>query len=319
MAQYIQKKFQQTLLHIGKVEDSLQSGSPVNAPSIRALLEALYHPNLLINGDFQINQRGQSEYAINKAFTNMYTLDCWLLHATGENTNTRIIKLDEGIEIYGNGVNVGLVQYLDIPFKVGMTYSIAMLIDNKLIKDTITLTEKDKPYSILFDGDFNSTLNLTYVSSNNKLQISTYLKNREHHYIIKYIDLFDSDIDYPHVKEDHTIALNRCMSYLQIYDPVNLGLFKAWGENRNSMLIGYIGMYKKMINKPTIMLSFNKIYSDSNVSGYDYEKGTFNVITSISNNSIKIMIKKLNSLDIFNRDYEYFTNTEKITLSCEPL
>lgn len=302
MGIYIKKKEHSVPVQ-AVTESSLKSGSEINVPTIKAVLDGLHHPNLLINGDFQINQRGQNEYSISSGY--LYTVDMWCVYVNSASENVKVLETENGIKLTSSSKDRALCQKFE-PLEIGKKYILIVKVNNTIRKLEFiggTYIANNQYLSYEISGNFE------YITiKQNGVDIE-----------VEYADLFESGIVYPHVKEDYAIALDRCMSCLQIYDPVNLGLFKAWGENRNSMLIGYIGMYKKMINKPTIMIGFNKIYSDSNVNGYDYEKGTFNVITFISNNSIKIMIKKLNSLDVFNRDYEYFTNTEKITLSCEPL
>lgn len=46
-----------------------------------AKIESVYRPNLLINGDFNVNQRGQSSYSGESAKAK-YTLDMWYLSAS---------------------------------------------------------------------------------------------------------------------------------------------------------------------------------------------------------------------------------------------
>lgn len=60
-----------------KVEDSLNGGSIDNVPTIKAVLNALCNPNLLINGDFRepINQRGNTTYT--GTTSKSYTIDLW--------------------------------------------------------------------------------------------------------------------------------------------------------------------------------------------------------------------------------------------------
>ena len=55
-----------------------------------------YHPNLVINGDFQINQRGKSEYG-----ENGYTLDMWNCILTNGN---KLSQLPSGYGVLINKV-----------------------------------------------------------------------------------------------------------------------------------------------------------------------------------------------------------------------
>ena len=73
----IRKKDEITALN-GKVIDSLDSNSSIDAPSIRAVNEHfgnISNANLLINGNFQVNQRGQTTYI--QTNTWKYSVDRW--------------------------------------------------------------------------------------------------------------------------------------------------------------------------------------------------------------------------------------------------
>lgn len=62
--------------------------------NIDLLGQQISNPNLLINGDFKINQRGESVYST----VDKYTVDRWHM---GNNLGTTVTKLDNGIRLYG--------------------------------------------------------------------------------------------------------------------------------------------------------------------------------------------------------------------------
>ena len=276
-------------------------GDIADIPTGYEVYDYVPRKQLLINNDFQCNQRGQDNYT--STDNTIYTVDMWRINKLSLTVES------DGITITNTDTKThGFVQILNNPLTNGKYTATVKIVS---ITGDVLLYGIKKLESGINIFTFDSAI-VSKDRFNIDLQPNSSIK-------INCCDLFEGSIAYQHARENYSVALDRCMDYLQIYEVVNLGLFKAWGESRNSLLIGYIGMYKKMISKPTITFNYTKVYSDSNVNGYDYEKDILNVITTISNNDIKIMIKKLNSLDTFNRDYEYFINTEKVILSCEPL
>lgn len=167
--------------------------------------------NLLINGDFQINQRGQNEY-IETRYTNILTLDCWIMHSTEGDGQCKIEVLEKGIRVTYTKI-MGLIQYIDAQCKEGDIYTAILNIDGNIISKT---------YSIVNDvmqtqdiGYNKSTMNVLYDTKNKRIQFSIYLKDNSTH-DIEYIDLFEGNIPYPHQKEDYSIALMRCQFLIQV-------------------------------------------------------------------------------------------------------
>lgn len=77
------------------------------------------NPNLLINGDFQVNQRGQASYNIqNNSWTWVYTLDRWRLYGLSNLTVTK--NTDGTITITNNsGTHAHFAQPFEKPFVLG--------------------------------------------------------------------------------------------------------------------------------------------------------------------------------------------------------
>lgn len=172
----------------------------------------VYHPNLLVNGDFQINQRGQTEYNFNKQ--GGYGLDMWQ-HRQGNYYQALIVTPIKGGGVHvklGTNVGAGLRQYLDVDkFKIGQSYTTVIKIDNTEYKGMIIL---ENSFKAIIENDV-FMLELGFVEEN-KIAYSLWFKNGNSEYDIWYVDLFEGDIAYPHVKEDKTIALVRCSEYVKV-------------------------------------------------------------------------------------------------------
>ena len=72
--------------------------NPVSSGGVYAKLQNISNPNLLINGDFQVNQRGQTTYLVNEK----YTLDRWIAR-----WRNKVSVLSKGIRLELNPEQTG--------------------------------------------------------------------------------------------------------------------------------------------------------------------------------------------------------------------
>lgn len=166
--------------------------------------------NILINGDFQINQRGKSEY-IETRYINIYTLDCWIMASTEGTGQCKIEKLEEGIKVTYSKI-MGLMQYVKISCNEGDKFTCALKIDGNIIAKTYSI--KNDVMQTQEIGFNKSTMNVIYDSENKKIQFSIYLKDNSTH-VIEYVDMFSGSIAYLHQKEDKTLSLTRCLPFCE--------------------------------------------------------------------------------------------------------
>lgn len=142
---------------------------------------------LLINNDFQVNQRGESSYAEGE-----YTIDMWFAE------NGMVGVTNNGI------VFTRVWQKLDVlkdsnyvfVYKIhnGDVFHINILSNNGTYQDEqlkITLLTNETHTKITIESISGTQFNRC-----------------------NYFDLFEGDIAYPHQKEDYAIALLRCRQYL---------------------------------------------------------------------------------------------------------
>lgn len=175
---------------------------------------------LLINNDFQVWQRGESfDYSNSVLSKNTYFPNMW---AMGNGSKNFIISKDD------NGCHLELKvanSYLDLRqcvfgLKAGDTVTMSMKITNS--GESFTMLQR-----IGNDGTTNKNINvlkgehiynLTYtlkdtdIRSDGGFVIYPLLgyANKTFDIIINYVDLFEGDIVYPHIKEDYAIALIEC-------------------------------------------------------------------------------------------------------------
>lgn len=175
-----------------------------------AKAEAIYKPNLLINGDFKINIRNQTIYSADTIWT--YTLPMWRINNGKLYVNEGFVRFHR--ETSTN--NAYLNQVVATKSDSICVVKVKEISGNAVIRfgdSTVT-----KPVS-------NSGIYIVY----NPQPISAVaieLPNQNSYIDIEYIDLFDGDIAYSHVEEDEAIALMRSESYLRIIPNIILPAYE---------------------------------------------------------------------------------------------
>lgn len=257
----------------------------------------VYHPNLLVNGDFQINQRGKKEYNFNKQ--GGYGLDMWQ-HRQGNYYQALIVTPIKGGGVHvklSTGAGAGLRQYLDVDkFKIGQSYTTVIKIDNTEYKGMIIL---ENSFKAIIENDVFA-LELGFVEEN-KIAYSLWFKNGNSEYDIWYVDLFEGDIAYPHVKEDYQQALLRCLYH------VEYGEFACHYNNNTYFIPGFTYKYPKR-NTPTI--EFIKTVVDDQGS----VNGTF---TAVSQNACSCPFVRYNNGSAVGLGIKVLNM--RVLISCEPL
>ena len=112
--------------------------------------DLMYHPNLLINPDFRINQRGQASYTDNFA----YTVDRWSTAYSAPGLEKNITPTDNGIVIVtssgaGSGAFMDLEQKFENALPEGF-YAISAKINGE-VKKYLGYLEQG---GVLYDGLF---------------------------------------------------------------------------------------------------------------------------------------------------------------------
>ena len=180
-------------------------------PPMSDLCKGFYKQNLLINGDFQCNQRGSKAY--DTTDTVAYTVDMWRGH------QVKVDVLNEGVKLTGSSDDVQgyFTQFIQLGKLKTTTYTIAAMADDQLCKFTVTPggTAKSKDFgkftiSALTTSTWDNELN----DYNNKLKINICPLGTSS-ITFQYIDVFEGVVAYPHVKEDPATAMMRCRRYIQ--------------------------------------------------------------------------------------------------------
>ncbi len=170
-------------------------------------LKGLAPMNLLINSDFQINQRGENEYAwYQPTVEGSYypTLDMWMMFKTG---SSGVRPKPYGVQIFNesNG-NTYFYQKIQADVSTEKMFVVKVRsITGNVGKAYLYVNDKDALE--LKDG-----LNFLPVVGEEKFRI--HLKP-ETTIDIEYVDVYEGNVLYPHRVENYEVALLRCLPYVQ--------------------------------------------------------------------------------------------------------
>lgn len=259
-------------------------------------INSLYMPNLLINGDFQVWQRGKTLQVNGTGGSIKYYIDLWASY-TGDWEGT-LNKVENGVKINTSSANAYLLQNIDhLDLEIGTQYIVVASINNTIYKITFK-------YGI----DTPITEHLSILKTNYDTFVNVRgLKNND---IVNWVQLNEGLIEYKHIKEDYSIALLRCQRRLLVLK----GSFGGGNVYRNLVYLR-IDLPTTIDVKPTISQYDIRFIIDGKE-----EKSCSNLtIMNVTSNSIFINATVDQFLDGNDGKYARVSNDSSITITCEPI
>lgn len=230
--------------------------------------EVNYNPRqLLVNNDFQINQRGKTEYT-----TKGYSLDMWLL--AGDPFNGSLKINDNGTITITNKSTA--YMYFSQKMNLQGKYIAVVKVVNKSGNCTQYFggTNLSKELNV---GVNSFGINQNFTEVGIRLQANSSIT-------VEYIDLFEGDIAYPHVKEDKDIALMKCRNYIRRYELIIVDFSYI---NTNVLFYSIPNGLGKDV---TLVVETLDVHNEG-MSGQGF---TYNGISLIFDDSIVIETRKVN-------------------------
>lgn len=181
-----------------------------NKDYLLAEIADTYHPNLLINGDFKINQRGESSYSLSDN-NNIGTLDMWRLY-NYQGVVTVTVQSD-GILITSSGS--GTMQFYQSFDFLSFFNGITSLYASE-VSGTVEYSYYNDSENWVKLGELKNGINTFNLTNANLYRIGFVMKGSTY-FKLKYVDMFEGSIAYPHIVEDDAIALMRCLQYVKEY------------------------------------------------------------------------------------------------------
>lgn len=245
-------------------------------------------PNLLINGDFQINQRGQTVYETNTEV--IYSVDMWRIY------QIKLEVLNDGIKITGKSASdTGyLTQTLDID-GVNKEYTMVAKVDGNIQTFTVTLSDIAKEKT--FD---KFKFNIRSISDRSKIEVNI-CPLGTNSIVVNYVRLYDGDIAYKGQKEDYVTALMRCLPYSEY------GEFAVQYNNTTYFISGFTYKFPKK-DKPNIIFIKTVVDENGNVSG------TFEAVAQNACSCPFIKYNGKSAVGLGNK-----TLNVRVLITCEPL
>ena len=227
-------------IYLEKAYTPLQEGNEFGAKEVNEIhgrLNGLAPQNLLINGDFKINQRGQTTYYANG--TNwLYTVDMW--------------RINNHSKLY---VNDGYIRFHKVDSNQRALLNQAVKTEGKSI--TLIKVKKINGTATVRFGDSTVTKTITQsgiFTIENDTPISSVaidLVTNGHYIDIEYIDLFEGSIAYSHIPEDDATALARCQKFF-IRKGISTVPYYKYGSGEDLRLGGEI---PSMESVPTVNIT----------------------------------------------------------------
>lgn len=239
------------------------------------------NPNLLINGNFRVNQRSQASYSAVG-----YTVDRWRMSGTIRT----VTPIDAGLQISGGlaGGTTFLTQRLeDTPKMWGKTFSISMtMTDGSFISSTFTLPSSAPSE----DADYGATdtlidlglrIRLHYYSSSGLLAFVIDCQNTVQDYI-EYVKLEIGSIATPFSPRTYAEELALCQRYYQtaLYE------FSFFAQT-TSLGYGHINLPVTMRTLPTATFPTGYIHGGD---GYLGNPTSIRIEGSLKSNAIRFAI-----------------------------
>lgn len=202
-------KAEQVVPITSEVVNDFKDASKFNAPSALLVKNSFSNPNILINGDFQVWQRG-TEFTVAG-----YTADRWLL-SIGAGATAKITKLQKGpgmhIETTGNGIQLDtLLEGADTAKLSSNTVTISLEHDPSLEVE-IRLRYRDSGVFKVIGGtnDDVMTVELPELTNANQFDVSLSIKGTGNLYFVK-LEL--GEIATPFVPRSYAEELALCQRY----------------------------------------------------------------------------------------------------------
>lgn len=252
--------------------DSALSNTSTNPVQNKVITNALPNPNLLINGDFRVNQRGKTSYT-----SDGYTIDRWY------SSYFTVNKYSDSIKITSTG-NYGSRFFQVLPYDVNHFYGkkITISADIRSIETagghvelvirncsslTGTVNNEWTSDMITTPGVKSFTVEIPSYMSGNKLVAGIAGYNLGNIITLKYIKVEFGDVATPFIPRPMCEELSLCQAYyLKIGDNnyTCYGLGTAFGSTRVEVVIDYPRTMQKKV--PTLTVSGSIRLNQNNLS-----------------------------------------------------
>lgn len=266
-------------VRISRSNGNTQEGDKYGAAEVneeRKVINQLSNPNILINSDFKVWQRGEA-FTDKTKLVNRYSADRWRVNHTGLTASLVIVKnyLYGGMSINKSNTNgdVEICQFIE---------NADMYLDKDLVLSFSGINENTQYYNettFRLRGDnanhvvTNDTyyFGATYFPADNVIIVKFGIK-RLSNIVLKYIKLEFGKYATPHIPKLYTEELMLCKRY---YDTIKFG-FTGYIDNVYMANISTIYLKATMRISPTITTV--NLGADTNIKSITYSYNEYGAI-----------------------------------------
>lgn len=219
---------------------------------------SLYMPPLNLNADFQINQRGQSEYN----YSNIYgfTIDCWQI------SKLTLEVLDNGCIKLTNNDSTGhtLTQKIVLNGHYKMLVEVVDFVDNNTSDYISCILIRNSQGEVL--GDEINEVGEYSFEYNGEITEFAFAIPPSCSITLKYFALYPASYQGIHHKEDYVIALMRCQTKYFRTDAYERIAVAYQVESKKAKVL--VNHPTSMSGLPTISYVGNNLYLTNQTGGY---------------------------------------------------
>lgn len=289
----LKKKARATPL-VGVILDSLKSENPrQNAPSIQAVLDNMTPPqSLLINGDFNCWQRGESfNITGDEAFH--YTADMWCVYA-GTGQTVTVKKTTDGLQFSGTSV---IMQRMS-PLKVGQKYVFLCKVDGDV--KTLSITGGTYTENNFLKYNKSGSYEQFQIKSNGTTNIAN-------------ARLWEGDTIYPIIEEDKDISLMKCQRKIKKIFITSIARANSNNSFELSIRVGEMDSTPSIIKSDNLYLTAWYVGITGDSEGFSKDLIKVNFADEYLN------VNFLSQYSLTANTTATITSIGYILLSCEPL
>ena len=177
------------------------------------------NPNLLINGDFRVNQRGESTYNNTNAATGKYTVDRWIHYNNGDYTLSQVDGGGVTVANTGTLSNIDFAQIIEDGAKMygGKLLTLSCKVDGVISSFSTSLTKGDSSYTAIKKSN-NEIVGYLYIqwvnNSSNTFKV-WFNVSKGKSYTIDYVKLEVGEVATPFSPRPYAEELQMCQRYYQ--------------------------------------------------------------------------------------------------------
>lgn len=210
------------------------------------LIGAIANPNLLINGDFQVWQRGTNFDNVD-VFT--YTADRWA-NCPANEQNLSVSKDNNGIKLTTTDERVCIFQPIDKKLE-GKEYTFSISVDG-VIYDSVTFNVSGTdwhPFDLYHNGVKMGAFSIQHKSNFDHTYLEIYIERQSA--VINWVKIEQGSKATPFVPKSYTEELMICKRYYTNHDTV-ASIYYDYTDNSYAALIAF----EWMRTLPTVVSAY---------------------------------------------------------------